>query len=580
MSDKLTILDLPRRRAWLERGMGAKVRDLFGRDRARPLPTVEFVTPDEARARRLPATSWYRFDTERIGIYLETLPDPAREWERLEHHTLHELLHWTWNFSATLSGATDQIDHQLSNIFADAANEQRAGLENPWARGLVSRGRRLLAADLLTPSSCDDALWEAALLTLRAHTLVAARGWAILDALADRDDPEAALAVWSRISGGIVAPGPSIVAVWDRAFAIAWMAWRSANQFDLLDAVRAFRELFAEPKSAEPPPSPFGLDSHEGDAPPAEPPGAQGRGRPTGSDGQVPEDVPDLVDDEDAPGDGPGVASELDALSENAGVWRPVVPHLSTVVAETITPRPGRDLLAMAQADGVELGRRIKASRAPKVRVRSERGRAVARIIARVPDASRPFRSRAVSEPELTPDVFVAVIVDTSSSMNERGKIVAARRAAMTVAVACETARAPYVIVTSRRALHVGGDGSDLARTSAALSGMTGGAVDGLATTLGPILEAVALRPEPVRVAIVLQDGEPCDPTAVGRVVERHRQQGAIVVAVGLDLTEAEAAGLRAVFGPTACLTTAAGLVRDLGTSVSAAIARSVRSAA
>ncbi|MCC6745208.1 MAG: hypothetical protein IT175_15205, partial [Acidobacteria bacterium] len=141
MSDKLTILDLPRRRAWLERGMGAKVRDLFGRDRARPLPTVEFVTPDEARRRRLPATSWYRFDEERIGIYLETLADPAREWERLEHHTLHELLHWTWNFSATLSGAADQIDHQLSNIFADAANEQRAGLENPWARAVVSRGR-------------------------------------------------------------------------------------------------------------------------------------------------------------------------------------------------------------------------------------------------------------------------------------------------------------------------------------------------------------------------------------------------------------------------------------------------------
>ena len=49
MSNAITILDLPRRRSWLERGMGAKVRDLFGRDRARPLPTVEFVTPDEAR---------------------------------------------------------------------------------------------------------------------------------------------------------------------------------------------------------------------------------------------------------------------------------------------------------------------------------------------------------------------------------------------------------------------------------------------------------------------------------------------------------------------------------------------------
>ncbi len=101
MSNAITILDLPRRRSWLERGMGAKVRDLFGRDRTRPLPTVEFVTPAEARARKLPATSWYRFDSERIGIYLEPIPDAAREWERLEHHTLHELLHWTWNFSAT-----------------------------------------------------------------------------------------------------------------------------------------------------------------------------------------------------------------------------------------------------------------------------------------------------------------------------------------------------------------------------------------------------------------------------------------------------------------------------------------------
>lgn len=579
MADSLTILDLPRRRAWLERGMGAKVRDLFGRDRARPLPTVEFVTPGEARARRLPATSWYRFDEERIGIYLETLPDPAREWERLEHHTLHELLHWTWNFSGSLSGAVDRVDHMLSNILADAANEQRAGFENPWARAVVTRGRRLLVADLLSPARPDDALWEAALLTLRAHSLLAARGWAVLDAVACRDDPEAAAAVWSRIRGEITAPGPSITPVWDRAFAIAWMGWRSANQFDLLDAVRAFRELFEEPKAAEPPPSPFGLDSHEGDAPQGEPQDAPVQGRPTGSDGTAPVCVPDLEDSE-APGDGPGVASELEALSENAGVWRPVVPRLSTVVAETIAPRPGRDLLAMAQADGVELGRRIKASRAPKLRVRSERGRAVARVIAREPDASRPFRSRAVSEPELTPDVFVAVIVDTSSSMNERAKIVAARRAAMTVAVACETARAPYVIVTSRRALHVGGDGADLARTSVALSGMTGGAVDGLSTTLGPILEAVALRPEPIHVAIVLQDGEPCDPTTVGRVVERHRQQGAIVVAVGLDLTDGEAAGLRAVFGPTACLTTAAGLVRDLGIAVSAAIARSVRSAA
>lgn len=578
MSGTLTILDLPRRRAWLEWGMGAKVRDLFARNRSRALPRVEFVTPDQARARRLPQTSWYRFDEERIGIYLESLPDAAREWERLEHHTLHELLHWAWNFSVSLSGATDQIDHTLANIFADAANEQRAGLANPWARGIVARGRNLLAGDLLTASQPDDPLWAAALLTLRAHTCLAARGWEILEAFGDRDDQAAAAAVRSRIAPRIVEPQAAIATIWDRAFAVAFRAWRSSNQFDLLDAVGEFRALFPEPQSNEPPPSPFGLDAHEGEPPDGEPqpsPAAP-KPQPSANGGGEPPEAPELGPQAPA-GAGDDVAAELEALARPAGIWRPVVPKLRGAAREVIRPRAGADLLRSAEADGVELGRRIRATRAPRLRIRSERGRAVARIISREPDASRPFRSRTHSEPELTPDVFVAVVIDTSGSMADRGKIAAARRAAMTIAVACERAQAPYAIVTSRKAGHVGGDGIDLARTSALLAGLGATDSDGLSLTLGPILEAVSERPEPVRIAIVVQDGEPCGPAAVRSVVELHRSRGAIVVAVGLDLTEREAEGLAAVFGPSSCLTTVNRLVRDLGDGVSGAIARSVR---
>jgi len=594
----ITILDIPRRRAWLECGLGAKARALFGRDQSRPLPDVEFVTPAEARRNGLPETSWYDFDRERIGIYLDPLPDPAREWERLEHHVLHEMLHWTWNFSLELAGARDQIDRTLVNIFADAANEQRAGLANPWARAIVARGRRLLIGDLGSTQHPDEPLWAAAMLTLRAHTCLAARGWTILDATCGSDSEATADAVWARLAPEIDVPA-AVAGNWGRAFAIAWRSWRTANLFDLFEAVTEFRALFGDPQVAAPPDSVFALDAHTVAGSPQTKPAqspqpsapqegeggeSQEAGAQDGQDGESQEagaqSCPEIpcLDDPWAAGDGTGqVGAELAAFGQPAGIWPPLAGTDDSFRWESVTAASGRELLADARTRGVELGRRIKSSLAPRTRIRSERGRAVARIVAREPDAARPFKTRTSTHLTLTPDTFIGVVVDTSGSMTTRGKIGAARVAAMAVAVACDTAQTPYAIVTSRGALHVGGDGLSLDRTAALLAGLTAEGGDGLEYSLAPVLTAVGSRPEPVRIVIVVQDGEPCSPAPIRAAVERHRKAGTIVVAAGVGLTPHEAKGLRDVFGEQACLTTPERLARDLGDEVSAAVVRSRR---
>jgi Mg-chelatase subunit ChlD len=606
----LPILEIPRRRKFLTHRVGATVRELFARDQTRPLPPVEFFTADEARRAHRPPTSYYDFARGAVGLFYDETLDIDTLWATLVWHALHEMLHWALNFSPKQAGARDKTDCELLNVIADAANEQRAGLVSDWCRDSIRRGRRTVVERSLAEPLPSSPLWAAAWLSLRAHTLLASRGWRLLARAADPESGVSADTVWAAIEPDLGPPPATIAERWPEAWRLLWGAWRADNQHTVFASVRALRELFPESETDEPPAKgSAGPDEHPGSDSirPDTPPGAEasrsGCDEETGA--EVPESERDAVpgaggDREDESGDvrpsptpeelraelddGDAdeqsvepIKTEVAALLEDPRMWEPLRARRLHTLREYVEPRSGRRLLAAAEARAAELARTIEAIQKPSARREGTRGRVRARIVAREPAHPRPFRERVCEELALGPGVFVGAMLDTSGSMGITGRMEAAREAAMALALACDRTRTPFVTVTSRGLVHVAGDGMAPHRAAMLLEGLSPSGDEGFPWTLAPFLEAVSRRGEQVKIVVVVMDGMPVDADSLVPVIEEYRRRGLFVIGLGLDLNSHEAAGLVRLFGREAVLGTRAKFAGALAGVVSAAIARGVR---
>ncbi|MDQ2676743.1 MAG: hypothetical protein M3Y34_08025 [Actinomycetota bacterium] len=592
----LPILEIPRRRRYLSTRIGTGVRELFGRDQARPLPRVRFLTAADAAREKRPATSFYNFATGEVGLFYDETLDVEALWTRLTWHSLHEFLHWCLNFSPAQCGARDRVDATLLNVVADAANEQRAGLASEWCREILRRGRRgVLEAELAAPLP-DSPLWAAAWLSLRAHTFLAARSWRLVDRAVDASSGVTPDALWAAIEPYVGPPPAKVAERWPEAWGLLWAAWRADNQHAVFSAIRRLRELFPESEDDEVPDcGPGGADDHPGsdaarpDTPPAatraeasstdepsaasEPDEISAPGRPTPSAADLREAIDDATVDE--PGE--PVRTEVAELLADPSIWAPLKRRSPTTLPEYLSTSSGRALVTSAEPHGAELARNIEAIRAPSVRREGSRGRVRLGVIAKDPSHPRPFRERVREERRLALGVFIGTMIDTSGSMSYDGRIDAACEAAMALTLACERTCTASVTVTSRGLIHVAGDGMPIHRAASVLSSIRPNGDEGFPYTLRPFLDEVSRRDEQIKAVVVVMDGMPVGADLLVPVIAEYRRKGLIVIGLGLDLSDSEAAGLVRLFGADAVLAKRARFARSLATVVSSAIARGTR---
>lgn len=582
MACKVTFLVIDKWREYLEYTIGRKLRDFFARNKGASIPPVTFYTPQQARAAKLPQTGWYDYSERRIGVVINPERNPKREWVWATLAVVHESLHWLFNHSPILVGIEKPLERHVMNIFRDASNEQRGLLEFAWSRHIIRRGRRVILDEYLAglPSGICSPVYEAANLTLVAHTLLASRGLRLLRQL--YDGKATPMAVWAVLEPVIGSPPASIANDWQQAFELAVRAWKERNEFDRADLVREFIALFPKPDTVEQPPdSPVDIGGHIGEERPAtgDPPGAtslpdqqksrkssdnklgqEGENSKAGASGnQQLEGQPDSSRDEDGsqqgtsgqsekpdesgsnsaysdesraygrsdnepdkpassdttsrsgnsggddrssgqaakndssssqaerepdsaplaldsddpiyddkadgiPEDGVdaqddrhAVAADLKDLNREAETWVPgAAPDES---GDRIYPADSRDLVNRARSYAAELAAQLRISERPEIRGRSKRGRVLARVVARQPDAKAPFIHKQGVVKRFGPGAFVAVLVDSSGSMLAGSKWPSAQLAAMAAHLACEQASVPHVILMSRTLKQLAGVG-------------------------------------------------------------------------------------------------------------------------
>jgi hypothetical protein len=280
MTGKVTFLAIDKWREYLEYTIGRKLRERFARNKGASIPPVTFYTPQQARAARLPETGWYDYSERRIGIVINPERNPKREWVWATLAVVHECLHWLFNHSPILVDITQPLERHIMNIFRDASNEQRGLLEFAWSRHIIRRGRRVILDEYFaarTGGQCSTGspVYEAAIFTLVAHTLLAARGFHLLRQL--YSGKAASMAVWAVLEPVIGPPPAAIANEWQQAFELAVRGWKERNEFDRADLVREFIALFPHSDAADQPPeSPVDIGGHIGEETPVsgDPPGA------------------------------------------------------------------------------------------------------------------------------------------------------------------------------------------------------------------------------------------------------------------------------------------------------------------
>ncbi len=706
----VSFLEIPSRKQYLTLTIGRRLRDRFARSGSEALPPIDFYTPQRARSLGLPSTGWFDFSDKRIGIVLDPARDAKREWIWATLVSVHEYLHWLFNFTPLLFDLAKPHEHRIWNILLDAGNEQRAILEDVWARRILVRGRCLILAEETrdwkqalhgskpkTLSNPDEhakgrlASWghlapihEAGNLVLGAHTVLASeKKQRILRRL--HAGTATSSQIWAALESALGPPSPQIAPQWGEAFDVACRAIVEQNEFVRADLVRAFVSLFPPPPpDQEPPDSRFDVGGHRGQGAgqsadgSTAPPGAQplsdqkkqysagkqgkssdrsqanepGTGEPAasnkggaGSDsepgsksepGDKPEEAhpgaqnsgaqnsspgkaspkqdkaepdggspsepdsaaaPDSgplvlgpVTGDDDPSDDPSqstadpeddpekVARETSELNREAQRWCPGGPCSGE--ADTARPAPAADLEKEALPYAAELATRLKISNRPRVLKRESRGRVIARVIARTPDAADPFKGLSGHQLKLGPQVYVTVTWDSSGSMKLGNKWQKARLACMSAHLAFQRERVPHAILLSRTLLQVAGEGvrPDHARCLiAGAAAQSDG--DNYTATLPFVLTQVTKRKEPVKVVVCITDGAPNSRTRVKAIVDEARRTGVVVVGLGLDLDAAGVRGMEEIFGRD-CVSTLAGKPEKpsfatlLGQVISAAVQR------
>lgn len=635
MAEKVSFIVLKHRRTYLIQTIGGRLRDRFALDKYSALPPVTFYTPRTAALQGLPATGWYDFENRVIGMVVNPENNAAREWTWAVLLSVHEHLHWLWNYDPRIVGIQGQQEMFLFNIFADASNEQRAIIEDVWAGRLLKRGRTLILSEskakkggVLSAAPLHDAAW----LTLAAHTILAAKGHAMLKKLhAGRVMHDA---VW-QVLATLLQPSPQVEPYWEKAWGLCCQIWRERNEFIKFDLIKEFQTLFPPVEEpAQPEQSDFDIGGHvgqdkmDGAPPPGRPKSELTPQQGKGSNSSRSEKSEDDLGDKEGGGE-PGDQSvktndaqnahkgssdsdqgndktplEFDSLDDSSESSSEENPKEVQQEMEEIKKSPDRlipgisgdpienpllqlspdELIYEATPYANELAQRLKAVNRPQFHRRDNKGSVIPRVIARVPDAENPFRNRSALSKSIGPGIFVNLMLDNSGSLKEDEKFKAVQLAAMSANLALLREKVAHIIVTSKATTKLAGDGMRPERGFVNIAGFSGSirGGDNLSISLPQMIRTLLKRKETVKVLVVVSDGQPGNPPYLKHHIEEGRKAGLIIVGLGLELNRQEAQGMRDIFGVD-CVTVVRGerisvtFAALLGQAISAAILRGKR---
>lgn len=604
---------LPHRREFLEISIGSRLRHDFAYNSFTPLPKVRLFSPEEARAVGYPGggLGWFNFQTTEIGVLVFNNRPASIAWQMATGVTIHEHLHWLWSLSPKTVGCENESERFVQNVFTDAANEQRALIESPYARRYLRRLRQLLlpnawAGDVVEP------LYRAGYMTLAVHTLLSVKGGRIMRRLHNSAQPETmAKELWQLCEKAFKNQLPEEqMEVWLKAFSLSLRAWTTDSDFTRFSLAKEFIALFPPP-AEKPPDNDLDVGGHiKGDCERSDAPaGSDKNGQPiqghkpaaTGGGAKPGTEQPPTPDSgspekgeensEPLSFDEPAPPEQVDGedLSQIEEETRELNTPSESIQGATVTrsprdkvfPADPRRLVREAKAEATALAERLRIVARPRSRAKDTKGRVVSRIIARDPAADKPFRSRSSPQMGFGPTVFVAMAEDTSSSMNERQKAAAARRAGMTVHLACVQEKVAHMIVTSRTLEILAGSGVSPEKGNALIAGMKpGSGGDNYLNNLPVLIDVIRRRPETVKVLLVLTDGKPGSRDIVTKHIDNARQSGIIVIGIGLELNEAEQTGMKEIFGfgpDQTVLATSDGFARVTAEVLSNAVTRGSR---
>lgn len=556
---------------------------------------------------------WFNFKTTEIGVLVFNNRSAPVAWQMATGVTVHEHLHWLWSLSPKTVGCQQESDRFVMNVFTDAANEQRAMMNSRWARKFLRRTRELLLPQAWA-KNITEPLYMAGHMTLAVHTLLSVKGSRIIRRLHNSKKPEnMAKELWKLCEQEFNRKIPEhALELWLKAFSLSLQAWTTDSDFTRFSIAQDFISLFPTPPDA-PPESPLDMGGHRNDDCERDenPAGTTKSGKPLGShkpppadDGNPPDEptssqnsgkIEDSTDDlsktqaENSPVE-PEEKSAAESSSGNssegeAEISEPLVfdertemdkdqqleleqleqdvrelnrasePMPGAIVKDSpsdkVFPADPRSLIGHTQGDAAALAERLRIVARPRSRVKDSRGRVVSRIVAHDSTALKPFRSRTASQKSFGPTVFVAFTSDTSGSMGCGLKAEAARRAAMTIHLACVKEKVVHLIATSRSLEMLCGTRISPEKSNTLIAGMqphtTGG--DNYIGNLPQIINLVRRRPEAVKILLVLTDGMPGDPTRIKEIIDDARRGGIIVIGIGLELTSSEENGMKSIFG-------------------------------
>ncbi|MGH9759338.1 MAG: hypothetical protein ACREAC_00705, partial [Blastocatellia bacterium] len=159
----ISFLEIPHRREYLMATIGSRLRNRFARDKSTALPPIDLIAPHLV-PRGCPPTGWYHYGTGRITAVIDPARPAKREWTWATLVIVHEHLHWLWNFVPLAFGLKTDLEYRVWNVMLDCSNEQRAIIEDSWARRILKRGRALVLEE-------QNARWVESLRVLKARGL-------------------------------------------------------------------------------------------------------------------------------------------------------------------------------------------------------------------------------------------------------------------------------------------------------------------------------------------------------------------------------------------------------------------------
>lgn len=257
-----------------------------------------------------------------------------------------------------------------------------------------------------------------------------------------------------------------------------------------------------------------------------------------------------LLDSGNSREDSPDIEQDVDDLNKEAPSFIP-----GGAVGDEddrIFPADPASLIPEALRKSVDFANNLNVILRPEVNTRSTRGRFLARVVARTPDAKDPRRGKVHKKPTLAPPIYFLVMLDTSGSMLSNMKWYKAQLAAMTIHLAAERHRVAHTILTSRTAKQIAGIGISSDRAKVLIAGTRPPdecVGDNYVETFPLVVEQVRKRPEPIKVLVLATDGAPASPHLLKEAVEQTRRSGMVVKGVGLELTSYEIAGMKHIFG-------------------------------